>query len=286
MAARNDSEPPHTAVSSDSGTVRRTVAAHIAPYLLWIAPLAVFAAADAIGAPVPHDWLAPVYAAKSLLCALLIVWLKPWRYYAPAHSNCQTVKLSNRQTDGKSRRLAIGVSAGLVVAALWICPETPWLFERASGFVSFYNRWLIMPPADWPSYFRPDIFPALPLGHPSLAYSPAECGWALTIAKLIGSAFVISAAEEWFFRGFLYRWLRKGDFLSIDPARYDAQSFWIVVLVFGLEHDRWLAGMMAGAVYGWIVLRTGRIGPAIVAHAITNLALGIYVILSRQYGFW
>ena len=44
--------------------------------------------------------------------------------------------------------------------------------------------------------------------------------------------------------------------------------------------------MMAGAVYGWIVLRTGRIGPAIVAHATTNLALGIYVILSRQYGFW
>ena len=144
----------------------------------------------------------------------------------------------------------------------------------------------LMPPADWPSYFRPDIFPALPAGHSSLAYSPAECGWPLTIAKLIGSAFVISAAEEWFFRGFLYRWLRKGDFLSVDPARYDAQAFWLVVLVFGLEHDRWLAGMMAGVVYGWLVLRTGRIGPAIVAHATTNLALGVYVILSRQYGFW
>ena len=126
----------------------------------------------------------------------------------------------------------------------------------------------------------------LPARHPSLSYAPEVCGWTLTIAKLLGSAFVISAAEEWFFRGFLYRWLRKGDFLSINPARYDAQAFWLVVLVFGLEHDRWLAGMMAGAVYGWLVLRTGRIGPAIVAHAITNLALGVYVILSRQYGFW
>ena len=44
--------------------------------------------------------------------------------------------------------------------------------------------------------------------------------------------------------------------------------------------------MVAGAVYGWVVLRTGRLGPAIVAHAITNFALGVYVILSRQYGFW
>ncbi len=285
MAVRNDSEHSVAALSAGHQSAHRAVAAHIAPYLLWIAPLALFAVADAIGAPVPHGWLAPVYAAKSLLCALLIVWLKPWRYYAPGGASVES-PASNRQTDGKSRGLAIGVSAGLAVAVLWIFPETPWLFERAPGFVSFYNRWLIMSPGDWPSYFRPDIFPALPSNHPSLSYAPEVCGWPLTIAKLIGSAFVISAAEEWFFRSFLYRWLRKGDFLSVDPARYDAQAFWLVVLVFGLEHDRWLAGMMAGAVYGWIVLRTGRIGPAIVAHATTNLALGIYVILSRQYGFW
>ena len=241
----------------------------MAPYLLWVLPLAVFAAADGVGAPMPHTWLAPVYAAKSLLCALLIVWFKPWRY-----------------SKGKTSGLALGVAPGLLVAALWILPETPWLFAHAPGFASFYNRWLIMPPGEFPSYFNPDLFPALPAGHPSLAYAPWVCGWGLTIAKLLGSAFVISVAEEYFFRGFLYRWLRKGDFLSIDPARYDAQTFWLVVLVFGLEHDRWLAGMMAGAVYGWLVLRIGRIGTAIVAHATTNLALGIYVILSRQYGFW
>ena len=301
MAARNDSQPSHTAVSSDGGATRRAIDAHVIPYVLWILPLAYFAIADAcfFMAIWADPLFARIYAVKSLLCALLLIWLKPWRYYAPGGasvqspnattiqlSNCPTAQPSNRPTDGKSRGLAIGVSAGLAVAVLWIFPETPWLFERAPGFVSFYNRWLIMPPGDWPSYFRPDIFPALPARHPSLSYAPEVCGWALTIAKLVGSAFVISAVEEWFFRGFLYRWLRKGDFLSVDPARYDTQAFWLVVFVFGLEHDRWLAGMMAGAVYGWIVLRTGRIGPAIVAHAITNLALGVYVILSRQYGFW
>ena len=293
MTARNDSGPSHTAVSSDGGATRRAIDAHVIPYVLWILPLAYFAIANAFFfmAIRADPLFARIYAAKSFLCALLLIWLKPWRYYAPGGAsvdspNKTTVKPSNRQTDGKSAGLAVAVFAGLAVAVLWIFPETPWLFERAPGFVSFYNRWLIMSPGDWPSYFRPDIFPALPSNHPSLSYAPEVCGWTLTICKLIGSAFVISAAEEWFFRSFLYRWLRKGDFLSVNPARYDAQAFWLVVLVFGLEHDRWLAGMMAGAVYGWIVLRTGRIGPAIVAHAITNLALGVYVILSRQYGFW
>ncbi len=287
---------------------RLAVAAHVVPYLLWILPLAVFAVADVIGLDVPQGWLAPIYAAKSLLCALLLVWLRPWRFYAPSGASVQSSKFKvqsssaatdcqacdrtenwelrtgNRRSGGQA--VCLGLSVGVAVTLLWVLPESPWLFARASGFVTFYNRWLILPPADWPGYFRPDLFPALPAGHPSLAYAPETCGWGLTVAKLLGSAFVISVAEEYFFRGFLYRWLRKGDFLSLAPGRYDAATFWLVVAVFGLEHDRWLAGMAAGAAYGWLVLRTGRIGPAALAHAVTNLALGIYVILSHQYGFW
>ena len=277
MAFPNDSGHSSTGAPADGGFLRRAVAAHVAPYLLWILPLAALAMADAAFSLPTRPLLARIYAAKSLLCALLLGWLKPWRLYAPGGAEVQSPRFGVH---------AFGIGSGLLVAALWILPESPWLFARAPGFAAFYNRWLILPPGDWPSYFRPDLFPALPPNHPSLAYSPAECGWTLTVVKLLGSAFVISAAEEWFFRGFLYRWLRKGDFLSVDPARYDAQSFWLVVLVFGLEHDRWLAGMMAGAVYGWLVLRTGRIGTAIAAHATTNFALGIYVVLSRQYGFW
>ena len=278
------------------GLMSAATASHVAPYLLWLFPMAVFQFCHVLGFAVPREWAAPVYASKSLLCALLIIWLKPWRYYAPGGASVESRKSKVESPAPPSTFQPFNLStlqpfwlasmAGLVVAALWFFPETPWLFARAPAFADFYNRWLIMPPGDWPSYFRPDIFPTLPSGHPSLSYAPEVCGWPLTICKLIGSAFVISAAEEWFFRGFLYRWLRKGDFLSIDLSRYDAQAFWLVVLVFGLEHDRWLAGMMAGAVYGWLVLRTGRIGPSIFAHATTNLALGVYVILSRQYGFW
>jgi CAAX prenyl protease-like protein len=143
-----------------------------------------------------------------------------------------------------------------------------------------------MMPGDLPSYYHPDFFPALPPGHASLAFSPSEAGWPLTLMKLFGSACVIAIIEEFFFRGFFYRWLRQGKFWTLPLSLLDKQAFWTVAVVFGLEHDRWLAGIFAGVVYGWLTVRTGTVWSAAIAHVVTNLLLGLYVIGSGQYGFW
>lgn len=256
------------ATPARSGPPLRAIAAHVAPYLLWLLPIA----AVELGIAIPRGAAAPVYAVKSLLCAVVLLCLRPWRHY--------------RAQGGALDGCTFGVLAGLFVAYMWILPESTWLYARRPDVVEAYNRWCILPLGALPSYFSPGLFPSAPANHPSLAYSPAECGWWLTAARLCGSAFVIPAAEEFFFRGFLYRWLRRGDFTAIPLSRYDAKTFWIVAVLFGLEHDRWLAGILAGGIYGYTAVRVGRILPAIVAHSVTNLALGLYVIANGQYGFW
>ena len=242
---------------------------HVAPFALWIAVMLSLQLLERSGG-CPR-WLYPwSYAAKSVVCvALLLVW-RPWRVYprfAPRH-------------------LWLAVAAGLAVAVLWVLPETPWVADCCPRLLDFYYRWLVMLPGGHPDYYQPALFPALPPGHLSLAYSVEEAGWGLAIMKLLGSAITIAVAEEFFFRGFLYRWLRQGEFWKIPLDRFDAQAFWMVVAVFGLEHDRWLAGMAAGAVYGWLAVRTGNVWAGAIAHGITNFALGVYVMVSRQYGFW
>ena len=87
--------------------------------------------------------------------------------------------------------------------------------------------------------------------------------------RLVGSAFVISVAEELFFR----KWL-------IGFAGFA----WMVAL-FAVEHDRWLVGAIAGAIYGALCLRRGLFA-AIVAHATTNLVLGLWVLRTGQWQFW
>ena len=167
-------------------------------------------------------------------------------------------------TGGAALVAATGLLVGLLVAVLWIVPE---LFP-------FYRTWFC-----WPIGSLPAATTA-----PS-PYDPAVCGWTLTVAKLVGSAFVIAPVEEVFFRSFLYRWLQKRDFLSVPLARFDLSAFLWMVFLFTLEHDRPLAAALAGALYGLAAIRFG-LASAIVAHVVTNLLLALHVIFSNSWSFW
>ena len=134
-----------------------------------------------------------------------------------------------------------GILVGLTVFAIWILPEQfDWVW---------YRKWCIIGEGG--------------------TQAVAEAGAAMIAVRLVGSAFVISVAEELFFR----KWL-------IGFA-----GFWWTVALFAIEHDRWLVGAIAGVAYGLLCLRKG-LGAAIVAHVTTNLALGFWVLKTGQWQFW
>lgn len=199
---------------------------------------------------------AATYALRTALTALALVALAPWG----------RAMLRPLWTRRPTASLAAGALAGLLVCVLWIAPESiPWYRDFSLlGALGFGGG------AD---------------GGPS-PYDPAVCGWTLTWVKLVGSAFVIAPVEEFFFRAFLYRWLQRSDWTKVDPARFDLSAFLWMVSLFALEHHtRLAAGAMAGAVYGLVAIRRG-IGAAVVAHVVTNLLLGLYVIHTGQWNFW
>lgn len=155
-----------------------------------------------------------------------------------------------------------GVAIGLLVLFLWVCPESS----------EWYRKYCIIG------------YKAADAAQPSI-YDPSRCGWGLTVLRLAGSAFVIAPAEELFFRHFLYRWLQKKDWNSVDHRNFDISAFVWSVGLFALEHDRIVAAVSAGMLYTLLYIDKGLMS-AVIAHVTTNLVLGLYVIHTSNWSFW
>lgn len=105
-------------------------------------------------------------------------------------------------------------------------------------------------------------------------------------SRLLGAVIVVPIMEELFWRSFLIRYVIRPEFSEVPIGRFTWLSFLVITVLFGLEHNLWLAGMMAGAAYNILLYYTKSIAQCIIAHAVTNLALGIYVLQSGQWKFW
>ncbi|MDX2480560.1 MAG: CAAX prenyl protease-related protein [Desulfuromusa sp.] len=108
----------------------------------------------------------------------------------------------------------------------------------------------------------------------------------LIFSRLFGAALLVPVMEELFWRSFMLRYVITADFSSVRIGTYTLTSFLICAVLFGLEHNLILAGIMAGVAYSLLLYWTKSIYQCILAHAVTNLVLGIYVLQSGYWQFW
>lgn len=154
----------------------------------------------------------------------------------------------------------------------------PFLLIAVATGVFVYLAWVRM---DWSWAMQ---------GERSAGYNPfleeGRAGYILAVCRLFGAAIVVPIMEELFWRSFLMRYLISSRFETIPLGTITPLSFGLMMVFFGVEHDLWLAGMMAGALYGLLLTRTRNLWTCVVAHGITNLALGIHVLVTHQWHWW
>lgn len=223
--------------------------AHVVPFAAWIALMHFLDLPQ-----LPPAW---AYAIRSVLCLLLFVIARPWRWYGRP----------------QVRHLPLALVVGVVVLGIWVGLEGPWM-EAWPGVRDVYVKWGILPLGE--------------LREPMSAtpFAPDVCGWPLTVVRILGSGLVIGMLEEFFWRGFLYRWLLGLDFTQVPHGKFAWMPFLVTAGVFALEHQEWLAGLLAGLAYGWLYVKTRDLWSAVAAHVLTNLLLGIYVVKFGQYIYW
>jgi CAAX prenyl protease-like protein len=152
------------------------------------------------------------------------------------------------------------IAVGILICVMWV------------GIDNYYPKF-----ADAPRIWNPNTRYG---EHSGLA-------WMFVVVHLLGSTFIVPPLEEVFYRSFLYRYFVKLDFQAMPLNRFHPLSFVVTALIFGVgEHYQWLAGILCGMAFQWLVLRKNRLGDAMTAHAITNFLLGVWVIWRGDWKFW
>ena len=163
------------------------------------------------------------------------------------------------------------VLVGVGVFALWVGISGEWTTQN-----SLWTRLGFSAPGKFiPSWDPPEQFGA----HSVLA-------WLFIVTRILGSTFVVPPLEEVFYRSFLYRYVASQEFLSVPLNRFLPWPFLATAFIFGISHNEWLAGILCGAAYQWLVLRKNRLGDVMTAHAITNFLLGLWVVTRGAWQFW
>jgi CAAX protease family protein len=186
--------------------------------------------------------------------------------------------------------------AWLIFEVRPLVPEMRWAFswEAVAVGVGVLVMWISLDP-----YYpmANELFAKIGLGsaakpvlenaNPNLvfgAHSPVALFF--LAVHVLGMTLVVPPLEEIFYRSFLYRFIARPDFLSVPLNRFLPVPFFVTALVFGFEHNQWLAGIFCGMAYQWLVLRKNRLGDAMTAHAITNFLLGVWVVWRGAWQFW
>lgn len=153
-----------------------------------------------------------------------------------------------------ARLLAVSVVTGLVVFLLWINLDADWMMIGSSDGFDPRNG--------------------------------ASIDWTLVVLRIAGAALVVPVMEELFWRSFLLRWIDEPAFLAFQPRLASAKAFVISVVLFGFEHNLWFAGIVAGAAYSILYMRSSSLWSPVIAHGVTNGVLGLWIVSGGYWTYW
>ena len=156
------------------------------------------------------------------------------------------------------------IGIGIAVFLIWIAPDVLFGYRHYWLFNNFITG---APASSIPPGLRRNV--------------------GFVLLRVAASVGLVPVIEELFWRGWMMRWLIGNDFLKVPLGTYAPAAFWIVAVLFAYEHGPyWEVGLAAGIVYNWWIIRTRNLADCMLAHAVTNALLAVYVLTMDQWQYW
>lgn len=219
------------------------------PWLPYVTPLALFVLLTAL-----EGQLAGAYPVLYALKVALVTWVfLALRRFLPEARPART-------------GLGLAVGLGIALAVVWV------LGDRLTEALHLHFPKLL---GERVSY---NPFQEIP--NPALRT-------AFIAVRFYGLVLVAPVVEELFYRAFLLRFVSDlDDFRRVPLGRFTGAAFAVNVALMALSHPEWLVAGLFSAAMCALLARTRSVFACIVAHAVTNGLLGVYVLSSHDWKYW
>jgi uncharacterized protein len=233
-------------VAVESSSSGNSAAPPQAPWLSYVAPMAVFMVVTALE-PSARGQYPLVYTLKVALVTITLAFCR-----RPL-----------RDMSFNARAAAAGAVVGAAVFLEWVClgPLTHYPHFAFLGTRAAYDPF--------------SAIHSLPARAMFLA------------ARFYGLVLLVPMIEEVFWRSFLLRFVTEpDDFQRVRQGAFSWTAFIVVALAFGMAHPEWLEGIICAAAYALLLRYTRSLFACVVAHSVTNLLLGIFIVTQHAWWLW
>jgi len=217
------------------------------PWLPYVAPMGIYMAFLFVQTNANLLWLYPV---KTLAVAATL-----W-FFRKDYAELCSPMIGKAGGPPALQSWIFAVAVGLVAIVIWI------------GIDSFYPKFNHATPFD-----------------PTTIASVSQRN-VFMVFRIVGAVIVVPLMEELFWRAFLIRWLINENFKSVPVGAFTWLSFAVTAGLFGAEHTEWLAGLICGALYNGLYYKRKDVFSCVVAHAVSNAALAVWVLSRGDWKFW
>lgn len=169
--------------------------------------------------------------------------------------------------------VAIAVVAGLIAAWGWVAGQ-----HAVNGVIIWRHD------LGGPLPFYPGEFKAY---DPHVDYS-GTAFWVYVVAKIGRACTIVAVVEEIFWRGFILRAFVKWDRYETVPwGRFSWQAMILSSLLSVIQHpNNWVVSIGCWLLFNALFYWKKSLLCLMITHAVTNLALYIYVVRAGDWQFW
>ncbi len=213
----------------------------------YVAPFTLFLLMTTIEGRLPREAYPLAYSLKIVLVTVLLIALRRG--------------IPEARPGGGGWALATALGLLLCLMWVWVTPHTPPLKFLGSGNREGFD--------------------------PGRAFATQAGLLSFLTVRFFGLVMIVPLVEELFFRSFLLRVATNlDDFQAVPLGTFSAVALLINVLVFALSHPEWLAAAIFALALCLLLRYTKNLFACILAHGVTNLLLGVYVLHTGQWQYW